>query len=350
MLWPEIGDTGHSRDRCDRIRSRVLVLVLALVLPTAGGLQLGRGWNYGNILEKSPPATDLVGEWVFETVAATGFDWVRIPIQWNSHTASTSPYLIDADWLATVNETVGWALKHGLKAMINTHHENWLDNETAFPAMLPRLEAIWEQVAESFASVSDDQLVFELLNEPDNITIAQLNEMNTALLAVIRPTNPTRQVHFGGIKKMGAWWIVANQDAIVYPANDTNLALTVHSYSPYSFAGPHPSVDSYTEEDETKADETMATLGGWSQNRNIPVVLDEYGCTVQQKNVSARLLYYNLTAAAVTRHGLDWAVWDDNGWYRILNRTSHEWDAEVLAEILPTVTAPPAAARHTQIQ
>ena len=136
---------------------------------------------------------------VFETVAATGFDWVRIPIQWNSHTASTSPYLIDADWLATVNETVGWALKHGLKAMINTHHETWLDNETAFPTMLPRLEAIWEQVifarclifslfltvqvAESFASVSDDQLVFELLNEPDNITIAQLNEMNTALLA-----------------------------------------------------------------------------------------------------------------------------------------------------------------------
>ena len=39
-------------------------MVLALVLPTAGALQLGRGWNYGNILEKSPPATDLVGEWV----------------------------------------------------------------------------------------------------------------------------------------------------------------------------------------------------------------------------------------------------------------------------------------------
>ena len=31
-------------------------MVLALVLPTAGALQLGRGWNYGNILEKSPPA------------------------------------------------------------------------------------------------------------------------------------------------------------------------------------------------------------------------------------------------------------------------------------------------------
>ena len=90
----------------------------------------------------------------------------------------------------------------------------------------------------------------------------------------------------------------------------------------------------------------MTTLGEWSQNRNIPVVLDEYGCTVQQTNVSARLLYYNITAAAVARHGLDWAVWDDNGWFRILNRTTHEWDAEVLAEILPTVPTPPAAARQ----
>ena len=49
---------------------------------------------------------------------------------------------------------------------------------------------------------------------------------------------------------MGAWWIVANQDAIVYPANDTNLALTVHSYSPYSFAGlihPVPDAVSFTQ-------------------------------------------------------------------------------------------------------
>lgn len=318
-------------------------MILLFIFATTGALELGRGWNYGNVLEEAPPATKLTGEWTFESVKARGFDWVRIPVQWDSHTATTSPYLVDPEWLATVNQTVRWALKHGLKAMINSHHETWLDNATTFPTMLPRLVAIWEQVAHSFASVSSN-LVFELLNEPNYITIDQLNEMNSALLAVIRPTNPTRQIHFGGLKKMGAWWIVQPQNwgVITFPPNDTNLALTVHSYAPYDFAGPSPIVDTYTSKDQAKADETMATLGNWSHNSSIPVVLDEFGCTVQQRNSTARYLYYQTTAAAATQHGLGWAVWDDNGWFRILDRTTQEWDAQLLETILPNQPAPPA--------
>jgi len=40
--------------------------------------------------------------------------------------------MIDAGFLSDVNETVHWANKHGLVAMLNTHHENWFDNTTLF--------------------------------------------------------------------------------------------------------------------------------------------------------------------------------------------------------------------------
>ena len=68
----------------------------------------------------------------------------------------------------------------------------------------------------------DMALVFELLNEPSEITIKQLNAMNTAVLPVVRKSNPTRQVHLGGLAKMGTWWILQNPDAVVIPAGNWN--------------------------------------------------------------------------------------------------------------------------------
>jgi len=144
--------------------------------------------------------------------------------------------------MAQVRQTVEWALKSGLVAMVNTHHEDWLDNRTAFDEQLPRLLSIWEQIGAEFAGIPDTALVFELLNEPSHINISQLNAMNAAVLPVVREKNPTRQVHLGGLAKMGAWWILQNPDALEIPAGDSNLALTVHSYTPWDFAGPGPAI------------------------------------------------------------------------------------------------------------
>ena len=67
--------------------------------------------------------------------------------------------------------------------------------------------SIWRQIGAEFAGIPDMALVFELLNEPQHINISQLNAMNAAVLPVVRESNPTRQVHFGGLAMMGSWWI-----------------------------------------------------------------------------------------------------------------------------------------------
>jgi hypothetical protein len=52
----------------------------------------------------------------------------------------------------------------GMVTVVNTHHEVWLDNRTAFSAGLPRLVAIWQQVS-LFLAHKSENLLFEIFSE-----------------------------------------------------------------------------------------------------------------------------------------------------------------------------------------
>lgn len=218
--------------------------------------------------------------------------------------------------------------------MINSHHDKWLDSQPLFHENLPRFEAIWQQISSRFASYPDDALVFELFNEPKHMTVSQLNEMNSKVLALIREKNPTRQVHFGGLAQMGVDWLLEHPDDMVFPSGDEHLAVTVHSYSPWDFAGvshpPHwaPKVHTY---DPSGPYNSTKLLRAWSDSHGIPITHDEFGCTVLQTNRTARLEYYAANSKAHALNNISWATWDDNGWWRILNRTGDRtWDEGVL--------------------
>ena len=134
LMFFSRGELGHEISTSNTTVVFVMVLqrppVLLLVVATctlhaATGLQLGRGWNYGRVLtEDARLIKSFGGEWIFKTVKDSGFDWVRVPVKWDNHTAHTSPYRVNENFLATVNEIVGWALKHRLKAMVNAHCED----------------------------------------------------------------------------------------------------------------------------------------------------------------------------------------------------------------------------------
>lgn len=47
-------------------------------------------------------------------------------------------YDVDPVWMARVQQVVGWALDRGLVAIINSHHDKWLDSELFFALRLPR--------------------------------------------------------------------------------------------------------------------------------------------------------------------------------------------------------------------
>ena len=44
--------------------------------------------------------------------------------------------------------------------------------------------------------------------------------------------------------------------------------------------------------------------------------------------------HYRANTQACVDHGQGYALWDDNGWWQILNRGSRSWDEDVLAHLV----------------
>mmetsp|Transcript_40136 Transcript_40136/g.106168 ORF Transcript_40136/g.106168 Transcript_40136/m.106168 type:complete len:400 (+) Transcript_40136:41-1240(+) len=297
------------------------------------GMQMGI--NLGNVLDAPTEGAWAMPaqEYYFDDYVQAGFKSVRVPVRWDKHTATASPWLVDPSFMSRVDQVIGWSLDRGLRTILNTHHDDWLDGamtNSSFDVQLERLVAIWAQVAERFASRSDDLLAFEVYNEPHlNMTVDWLNRMNMAVLPTIRATNPTRNVLFGGLQWMNPSWIVANPDAMLFPSNDSHLFLEVHSYDPYSFCGMTEGTITH-EWAPSDVDGWVDSLAAWAAEREMAVLLGEFGCNQTQTNASGRVAWYEYVRRAVQRQGFASTVWDDSGSFAIYDRQVRAWDVDVL--------------------
>jgi len=163
----------------------------------AANKALGRGINLGNALE-----APREGDWgmkleadFFKIIKKAGFDSVRVPVKWSAHAAQEAPYTIDPKFF----ERVDWVLQqceaNHLNVVLNNHHDDGMDKEP--DKYLPRLVALWQQIAERYKD-RPASVYFELLNEPhDKLTEAKWNEVMPKVLAAVRTSNPTRPIIVG---------------------------------------------------------------------------------------------------------------------------------------------------------
>ncbi|MEI2422340.1 cellulase family glycosylhydrolase, partial [Arthrospira platensis SPKY2] len=87
-----------------------------------------------------------------------------------------------------------------------------------------RFVAQWQQIAEFFKDYPEDQLIFELMNEPHGtVTPAVWNDLVSQGLAAVRASNPDRLVAIGTAFQGGIRGIAP----LVLPEDDA-LTLTVH--------------------------------------------------------------------------------------------------------------------------
>lgn len=113
----------------------------------------------------------------------------------------------------------------------------------------------------------------------------------------------------------------------------------MHSYDPWSFAGDHPSSTSFSDDDAADAEAQQGRLADWAKEKGIQqVMLGEFGTTVQQPNRGDRLKYYKANAEACAKHDQGYAIWDDNGWWQVLNRDTRTWDEDILAQLASPLT------------
>ncbi|MEL7160274.1 MAG: glycoside hydrolase family 5 protein, partial [Bacteroidota bacterium] len=202
--------------------------------PATAVAEMGRGINLGNTLE--PPQESAwnngpAEESYFDRYVEAGFTNVRIPVRWDQHTGSTPPYTVDATWMDRVEEVVDWGLERGLYVTLNGHHEDWLKNGYANQNLRDRYDAIWRQIVARFRDKSE-KLLYEIINEPIGMSVAQVDELNARILGIIRAEEPTRLVIYGGNR-----WSNAEELYLAAIPDDDYVIGYFHSYDPWPFAG-----------------------------------------------------------------------------------------------------------------
>ena len=270
-------------------------------------LKMTRGFNFGRCLE-----TDLENHLItsaeMDDVKAAGFNFVRLPIQWDQHMGATAPYTIDASWLNRVQQIVDWAIARDLIILINSHHDTWIANDPS--GDLERFKALWTQVSARFQNHSD-HLLFEIMNEPA-LSVQRVNTVDDAIFPIIRNTNPKRIILFGGPGQS-----YNRLATCTYPANDNYLMGEIHNYDPWTFAGEGTGTWGTAAEYQAVED-IMQPAASWSASTHIPVVLGEYGA-VTWGNAGSRQLYIKAMVSAAAANGFAPCVWHDYGWFSIYN-------------------------------
>ncbi|HYX05979.1 MAG TPA: cellulase family glycosylhydrolase [Bacteroidales bacterium] len=295
-----------------------------------------KGINLGNTLEPPDEAgwnNPKAEEYYFDMYKEAGFQCVRIPVRWDNHTQTVSPYKIDAAWMNRVEQVVDWGLNRGLFIVINAHHEEWIKANYTNASYRARFDSIWSQIAVRFKDKSD-HLFFEIINEPNGLTKAQNDELHQRELSIIRKTNPTRIVIFQGHNWGGSDELI--QAAIPY---DPYIMGSFHSYDPYLFGlegqGTWGSAADYN-----NLKNKFIAVSNWSTANKVQVFLGEFG-SLKSCDYNSRMLHYRAYVELSQTYGFVYCAWDDGGDFRIMEREQHKWD-EVKDILLHTTYYAPA--------
>lgn len=292
----------------------------AQITPAVAIAEMGRGINLGNTLE--PPRE---GEWnngpaqesYFDAYIEAGFTNVRIPVRWDRHTGNSAPFTINETWMNRVEQVVDWGLSRGLYITLNGHHEDWLKNGYSNATLRARYDAIWVQVAERFKNKSE-KLLFEIINEPKGMTRTQVDDLNKRILEIIRTTNPTRLVIYGGNE-----WANAEQLLAAAIPDDDYLIGYYHYYDPWNFSGLGMGVWG-TANDYQQMTNKYRSVKNWSSTNNIPIHHSEFGA-VRTCDFNSRMRIYAHNVEQCLINGFAFSVWDDGGDFGVMNRGNTTW-------------------------
>ncbi|WP_310937337.1 glycoside hydrolase family 5 protein [Clostridium sp. SHJSY1] len=324
------------------------------------------GWNLGNTLDADGRASSdsLSSEWswgnpktthaMIDKIKAAGFNTVRIPTTWYDHMGSSPNYTIDANWFKRVEEVMNYAFDNDMYVILNLHHENsWIVPTYAKQQQATdQLTKVWTQIANKFNKYGD-HLIFETMNEPRPIGAANewtggsfenrdvVNKYNLAAVNTIRNTGGNNKTRCIMVPTVAASASAVTINDLVIPNNDNRVIVSLHMYSPYSFAMDINGTSSWgSTSDKMSLDAELEAVSNKFVKNGHPVVVGEFG-TINKNNQPARAAHAEyFVKAARSRHITP--VWWDNGvstvgkseTYGIFNRNKLTWDCPEVVQAL----------------
>lgn len=359
---------------------------ISAALPKATTLvaPMGIGYNIGNTMEVPNDLTawgnTLPTEKLIDSIKAAGFNTVRIPTAWYTH-SDTTTNTINAGWLDTIQTIVDYCIANDMYVILNSHWDTgWLEDNvfdgahpdrnndpttTDSSVIRQRQYDYWVQIAEKFKTY-DEHLLFAGANEPgvndprgsgseypengqyafeeDRMKILQA--YHQAFIDAVRGTgenNATRTLIIQTPRTEFSKADLLQSHMPTDPAGAGYLMAEIHFY-PYQFtlmeedaswgsafyywgAENHPTD---TERNSSwggpaYVDSVFSLMKDKFTSQDIPVVVGEFGAIKRLNAVSgenlarhlrSRALFYGKVAQSAKSNGLIPVLWD----------TGHEGD------------------------
>lgn len=310
------------------------------------------GWNLGNTLDAtSSNGLDSETSWgqpettkaMIDGLAASGIKTIRIPVSWHNHITDKQNYTIDTEWMKRVKTVVDWAISDGMYVILNTHHDNYES-----PSVIPRasgyypntqnleesqrfISNVWAQIATAFNNGYNEHLIFETLNEPrpagtkcewwydaDPVCIDAVKcllQLNQTALDTIRSTGGNNAKRFVMCPALQASENSASALSFKMPQDTEKgrLILSIHAYTPYSFAMEAPGVTTFTQAHKDELNTMFTKLKSKFLDYGYPVIIGEYGAT-NKDNLEERVAWFDYYVSTAKSFGIPCMLWDNGVW------------------------------------
>lgn len=272
----------------------------------------------------------------FKIIKDGGFDNVRINLY--GFRPMNDKLELPASWFEILDPLVNEATKQGLHVILDEHDYERCSQDAA--TCRKNVLAFWTQVAEHYKN-APNTVLFELLNEPSRAMDEHWNELLVDALAVVRKTNPTRNVLIGP----AFWNNIAWLEKLKLPPDDRHLIVTVHYYEPHRFTHQGATwgdaewrklsgIRWGSAEDYAKIEKDFDIAQAWAKKEGRPVYLGEFGA-YDKAPLEDRVKYTAAVARAAEKRGWAFGYWQFDSNFIVYDIDKDAWNEPIYRALVP---------------
>ena len=277
----------------------------------------------------------IITEKIIKGYKDSGFNTLRVPVSWSNMMGDD--YTISSESANAVKQVVDWAMAQDMYVIVNLHYDNgWLENfPTQKEECMYRYKRIWQQVSDVFKDY-DERLVFEGQNEElgwssvwnqwggtkgKAESYALVNEINQTFVDVVRASGGKNKARYLLIPGYNTG-IEATVDKLYKVPKDKekHVIISVHYYSPSTFAiltddaswGKNQRTWG-TASDINELKKSMDMLKKRFLDNGIPVIIGEYGCPMENKDINSVRKYLSKVCEEAYSRGMCPVLWSTPG-------------------------------------
>lgn len=333
---------------------------------------MGNGWNLANTMESvadwvsGASPTEFETAWgqpvtakrMIDSLKASGFNSVRIPVAWSNMMADDGTYQISELYFRRIDQIISYVIDNDMYAIVNIHWDGgwWEDFGSADEATrneaMVRYTLMWEQIAEHYKDYPY-LLILESANEElgnaskgnhtEDIGYETVIEINQQFVNLVRSTgsfNKNRHLLIAGYNTD----IDMTCDDRYHMPTDTvenKLLISVHYYTPPTFCIASEKTNSWGYMDSWGTPDDISLMATYFSkmkkfsDAGYGVIIGEYGVTKKKEDGKEIMkegteAFISHVVTLTKENGFCAMLWDTG---MVYNRRSGQMESETFAKI-----------------